>query len=120
MRGDLIEVLATPILVINPDGAPYATKADALDVIALCMEHGVSNILFEEDALAPKFAQLGNGIAGELLQKLVNYRIKAAALLPKEMWSSGRFGELALEMNKGREFRIFSDRNAALTWLTRE
>lgn len=119
MKGELIEVDGTPILVITADGEPLASRTAALDLIALAMEHGANHMLLDEGSLAPEFTQLANGIAGETLQKLVNYRIVGAAVLPLEVWSSGRFGELALEMNKGNEFRIFSDRNAALHWLSR-
>lgn len=117
IRGDLIDVNGTPILVVTADGAPLASKTDALELIALAMEHGANRMLLDAGSLAPEFTHLANGIAGETLQKLVNYRIAGAAVLPLEAWSVGRFGELALETNKGSEFRIFSEREPALAWL---
>lgn len=56
-------------------------------------------------------------VAGSILQKFMNYRIKAVAVLPNEIIQKSRFRELALEMNKGNYFRMYESKDSAEKWL---
>ena len=47
----------------------------------------------------------------------MNFRVIAALILCPEQVGQGRFSEWVLETNRGREFRVFFERAAAVHWL---
>lgn len=105
------------IELISSD-VPLMNEQDALDLISACWENETRLLMIHGEAFAGDFFTLGTGIAGAMLQKLVNYRIKTAAVIPDELTNKGRFREMALEANKGSHFRIFSTKEEAEKWLT--
>jgi PadR family transcriptional regulator, regulatory protein AphA len=94
------------------------TGQDALDLIAACWEHDVKRVLLHAHGLAEDFFKLGSGLAGEVLQKLINYQVRAALVIPDNLRLTGRLKELLAESNKGNSFRVFSTSEEALDWLT--
>ncbi|MFM8319518.1 MAG: DUF4180 domain-containing protein [Chloroflexota bacterium] len=100
-----------------PGLQPIADEQDALQLVAACAEYGAQRLLLPAECLAPQFFDLKSGLAGAVLLKLGNYRIRAALVAPDELTRQGRFYEFALETNRGQAFRIFNDRAAALQWL---
>jgi PadR family transcriptional regulator, regulatory protein AphA len=93
------------------------TEDDALDIAALCTENGSSRLLTGPGVLGEKFYDLRSGLAGAVLQKFSNYRITFAAVIPAEK-ITGRFGEMVLEANKGKQFRFFTDRESGAAWIS--
>ena len=93
------------------------TEQDTMDLIAVCWENDASLLMINEEVLSEDFFNLSTGVAGALLQKLVNYQIKTAAIISSELANKGRFREMALESNKGSHFRIFNTREEAESWL---
>lgn len=95
-----------------------ANERDALDLVALCGEHETENLLLNGECLDPAFFDLKTGLAGEVLLKLSNYRIRTAVILPQERIGNGRFAEFVLETNRGNQFRVYGQREVAEKWLT--
>ena len=100
-----------------PDGGMIESEADALDLVAACGERQCHRLLLHASNLTPDFYDLRSGLAGAVLLKFSNYRIQAAAILTPELATQGRFGEMALETNRGNQFRIFYDLPSAEEWL---
>ncbi|HYF84701.1 MAG TPA: DUF4180 domain-containing protein [Clostridia bacterium] len=94
-----------------------ATEQDILDLVAACLENNSSLLMINGEVLSEDFFNLSTGLAGAMLQKLVNYQIKTAAIISAELTNRGRFREMALESNKGNHFRIFNTREEAENWL---
>lgn len=94
-----------------------STENDALDLIALCWEHDAYNIMIHHAALSENFFNLKTGSAGTIIQKLINYGIRAAAIIPKGTIQNERFNEMALETNKGNHFRMYESKEEAEKWL---
>jgi hypothetical protein len=90
---------------------------DPAAALVRCIEGGVGGLLFDAGALPPAFFELRTGVAGELVQKLVNYGIRMAAVVPDLESRPERFREFALEANRGRVFRFFATRPEAVAWL---
>jgi Domain of unknown function (DUF4180) len=90
---------------------------DASAAVARCLEHRVRGLLFDDGALPPAFFDLRTGVAGDLLQKLANYRIRMAAVVPDPSAHGPRFRELADEANRGRQLRFAAIRADAIAWL---
>jgi uncharacterized protein DUF4180 len=76
-----------------------------------------SGICLAEEDFAPEFFDLRSGIAGEIFQKCVNYRVSLAIVLPDPAWHGARFAELAYEHRTHPTIRFFPSRDAAEAWL---
>jgi PadR family transcriptional regulator AphA len=92
------------------------SEQDAIDLAALCVETGSSWLLLNSTNISDEFYDLASGLAGAALQKFSNYRINFAAVVPQER-IKGRFGEMVLESNRGRQFRFFTGKAEAEKWL---
>ncbi len=93
-------------------------EQDALDLVAACGENETNRLMLCAENLTEDFYRLSTGLAGAVLQKFVDYFVKAAAILPSELAGRGRFGEMVLESNLGNQFRVFASRDEAERWLT--
>lgn len=93
------------------------TGQDALDLIAACFENDTNLLMLHAEALSDDFFNLRTGLAGEMLQKFMNYRVKAALIITNERVVKGRFKELLTEANKGNDFRVFGSAGEAEEWL---
>lgn len=78
---------------------------------------GASTILLLESDLGPDFFDLRTGLAGELLQKFVNFRIPLAMVVPSPQKYGDRFSELAHEHRGHPVVRFFTTEQEALAWL---
>jgi hypothetical protein len=58
--------------------------------------------------------------AGEFLQKLQNYRMRAAGVFPADREYGERFSEFLSEAKRGGSFRAFAIRMDAEAWLASE
>lgn len=104
-----IELMAAP--------KPLGTEQDALDLAALCGEHGTGLLLIHYDAFAEGFFRHRTGIAAAILQKFSNYYIRAAVLLPEEMAGKERPGLSGIQISKAHNFKVFESREEAEQWL---
>jgi len=83
--------------------------------LATGMEEG--GLVLSEADLAPAFYDLTSGLAGELFQKFVNYRVPLALVVKDPALHGERFVELAREHRSHTLVRIFPDHDAAVEWL---
>ncbi|NLM96952.1 MAG: DUF4180 domain-containing protein, partial [Halanaerobiaceae bacterium] len=95
---------------------PLKTENDALDLAALCSEHDTYMLMIHSAALSRVFFNIKTRAAGNMIQKLINYGVRTAVIIPEEI-NRGRFKEMSMEMNKGRHFRLYEDREEAEKWL---
>lgn len=103
------------VLVASEAGLSIRTVRDVTDAIGACF--GAEGILFTEEDLAPEFFNLRSGLAGELLQKFVNYRLRVAIVVPHPEAHGERFKELAYEHRAHPLVRFVHSRVEAEVWL---
>lgn len=103
----------------GPAGAPWlADVRDAARVIEACLSSDIDAALLYAPNLTPAFFDLSSREAGEILQKLRNYRIRLAVACPSGTVAfSSRFGDMLAEERRGRFFGVFDTRGEALEWL---
>ncbi len=87
--------------------------SNALDAMAL----GLPGCVFEETDLHPEFFELRNGIAGEIMQKFVNYGFRVAFVVKPDHPYGPRLDELMVDHRSHPVIRFFPDINAAERWL---
>lgn len=103
-------------LVEGMPGQPLMRRVgDVTLAIEACFEAAASCLLLYPENLPERFFDLSSGEAGEILQKLRNYRIRFAIAGAPAL--SSRFAELLEDENRGPYFRLFEQRAAAQEWL---
>jgi hypothetical protein len=117
MSYTLIDIEGKTYVECQPGVLCLRNEADALDLVAACGENETHRLMIHAGNLSHDFFDLSTRVAGEILLKFYNYRIKAAAVLTPELVERGKFKDFVLETNRGRDFRVFYDRAAAESWL---
>ena len=92
---EIAEVISDKILIQNPD--------DALDLIGNLYYQGFDKIVIYEKNLTPDFFDLKNKIAGEILQKVSNYRMKLTIIGNFSNLKSKSLNDFIYESNKGSQ-----------------
>lgn len=101
-------------------GSPHevvATTQDFLDFIAWACERDTNLVLLAESNLPEAFYDLSTRLAGEILQKLSNYRVRLA-IVGTFGHTSERFQEFKRESNKGRHVYFVATHAEAVAWLS--
>jgi Domain of unknown function (DUF4180) len=99
-----------PVLVCSAEGPPIVTTQDALDVIGAA--YGVADVVaIPARRLGDAFFQLRTGVAGEVMQKFVNYSIRLAVVgdIAERVEASTALRDLVRESNRGRHIWFVTD-----------
>jgi hypothetical protein len=89
--------------------------ADVPELLFNSAEQG--GLVLSEADLPAAFFDLRTGFAGELFQKVANYRARLALVLHDPTAHGERFGELVHEHRNHPAIRFFADEAAAREWL---
>jgi hypothetical protein len=100
--------------ILRPD-QPLQSGRDANHLFEIASAE--STILLLETDLGPAFFDLKSGLAGEILQKFVNFRIPLAIVVPSPARHGDRFEELTREHRNHPVVRFFTSEGDARTWL---
>ena len=103
------------VVVASHSGIAIRSREDIPDAVGACL--GMEGLILKEADLSPEFFELGSGLAGELFQKLVNYRVRTAIIVPNPEGYGERFAELAHEHRSHPVIRFFSSINEGEAWL---
>lgn len=87
-----------------------------MDLLALA---GPAGIVLTEADLDASFFDLRSGLAGVLMQKFVNYYVRAAIVVADPAAHGERFAELALEHARRGDVRFVESVEAAEAFLAR-
>jgi hypothetical protein len=92
------------VLVVEPDGVVINGR-EARDLMAEAFGEGASMVAIPAARLEPAFFDLRSGVAGDILQVSVIYRIRLAIVgeRPEPAASSGAFAALVRESNAGTQ-----------------
>ncbi|MDU2241507.1 MAG: DUF4180 domain-containing protein [Paenibacillus sp.] len=113
----LVEKNNQTIVVVTSAEPPIATGKDAIRLIEACIEHNAGLLAVHAEALSEDFFKLRTGVAGEILQKFVNFSLRAAIVAADGSLIKGRMKELLAESNRGNAFRVFATQAEAENWL---
>ncbi|KFC21872.1 DUF4180 domain-containing protein [Epilithonimonas lactis] len=79
---------------------------DALDLVGNLYYQGFDKLVISEKNLTPDFFDLKNKLAGEILQKFSNYRVRLAIVGDFGKYESKSLRDFILESNKGRQINF--------------
>ncbi|MPM01815.1 hypothetical protein SDC9_48055 [bioreactor metagenome] len=88
------------IALVEADSVIFNTVQDMLDVMVGCSWDGAEIIVIEEKHLLPEFFELKSGIAGEMLQKFSNYRLRLGIIGDFSKYDSKSLRDFIRESNR--------------------
>lgn len=98
-----IEKLSQAIAAVRGRELLVSTPQDAMDLIATVRyETGCNALILPKEALTEDFFRLSTGLAGEILQKFVNYEMKLAVVGDFSGYTSKPLHDFLWESNRGR------------------
>jgi hypothetical protein len=104
--------------IASPEVA-LRTPQDALELFGSFYPEHVDGIILSETHLPPEFFQLHTRLAGEILQKFINYHVKLAIIGDFTKFTSKALADFIRESNQGRSFFFVATRDEALERLVR-
>lgn len=109
-KGNVALVCGEEILIT--DGS------SAMDLLAsVRYETGCSAMVLRKEQLAEDFFRLSSGIAGEVLQKFVNYQMRLAIVGDFSHYTSKPLRDFIYESNNSTQVGFQPTVEAALAWL---
>ena len=98
-------------LVADADGMPISGGQDVLELIGSVYYDDVSWVVLPAERLTDDFFTLGSGVAGDIVQKFVNYRLGFAVLgdVSRFTANSTSLADFVRESNRGRHTWFVAD-----------
>jgi hypothetical protein len=97
-----------------PAQGPPLRGDDVLHLISTAMYHRADTVVIPAPRLPDDFFQLRTGLAGEILQKFVNYRLRLVVLgdISGPVAASTALRDLVTESNRGTQAWFLPDHDA--------
>ena len=115
MNMEIINVNGTDIAVVSSDGKLISDAQTALDLaMTVKYETGAEKIVIDKNLICGDFFILSTGIAGEILQKFINYHVKAAVYGDYSHYTSKPLKDFIYESNNGKDFFFVSTKDEAI------
>jgi hypothetical protein len=104
MSGRVETVAGVRVLVFGPEGGPVRTDRDAVDLIGDAIGEDVIWVAVPVERLGEDFFRLSTRIAGEVIQKFVNYqrRLVVVGDISRHLEASKPLRDFVYESNRGR------------------
>lgn len=107
--------------VVESEGMLITDVQSALDLMATVKyESGCSRLIISKEAVADAFFILSTGIAGEILQKFINYGVKLAIVGGYSKYTSKPLKDFMYESNSGRDIFFAASEAEAVEKLCRQ
>lgn len=108
---ELRDISGVPCLILRGDGEVIDSEDAGRDLIGEALAHGASMIVLPVTRLDASFFDLRSGLAGAILQKMVNYRKTLAIIgdISQHVAASDAFRDLVRESGRGRDVIFASD-----------
>jgi hypothetical protein len=104
----------TEIAEVTSDIIIISTVEDALNLMADIYYQGYDAIILHEKNITPAFFDLKTGIAGEILQKFSNYRMRLAIVGDFVKYNSKSFNDFVFESNKNKQINFVESLEEAI------
>jgi hypothetical protein len=105
MSTQLTEIAGARCVLVAEDGPALSDSEGARTLIEVAMGERASLVVLPVGRLGPSFFELRSGLAGELLQKMINYHLKVAIVgdITAYVAASDALRDFVIECNRGRD-----------------
>ena len=115
MKTETIQTPRGAIAVLSGGETQITDAATALDLaMSVRYETGASRLAIDKRLVCDNFFILSTGVAGDILQKLMNYRFKAAIYGDYSRYTSKPLRDFIRESNRGKDFFFVPAREEAV------
>ena len=115
MNIEMIKVNGTDIAVVSSDEKLIVDAQTALDLaMTVKYESGAEKIVIDKNLICGDFFILSTGLAGEILQKFMNYHVKVAVYGDYSHYTSKPLKDFINESNNGKDFFFVATKDEAL------
>lgn len=115
MNITIVKQNGTDIAVISGAELAITDAQSALDLaMTVKYETGATNIVLDKSAITEDFFILSTGVAGEILQKFINYHVKAAVYGDFSHYTSKPLKDFIYESNCGKDFFFTATKEEAI------
>ena len=104
------------IAELSAEGVMLSTAQQFLQMI---MDSSAEGIIVHQESIDQKFFDLRSGLAGEMLQKVVNYRLRLAIVGDFSIYESKSLKAFILESNRSNAIVFVNTIEDALTRLSK-
>jgi DNA-binding PadR family transcriptional regulator len=91
-------------------------ESDGLTLVNACVENDINLVLLPAASLSDEFRKLSTKVAGQVVGKLANYRIRTAAVLDPDT-AEGALADFIVEANRSDQFHASASEEEAIAWL---
>lgn len=103
------------IAVVSGDEMVIVDTQSALDLaMTVKYETGAERIVIDKSVICEDFFILSTGMAGEILQKFMNYHVKVAVYGDYSHYTSKPLKDFIYESNQGKDFFFVSTKEEAV------
>jgi len=102
------------IAEVISDTIILGTIQDGIDLIGNLSYQGFDKIIIHERNITPDFFELKNKIAGEILQKFVQYQMPLTIIGEFSKFESKSLNEFIYESNKGKQINFANNIEEAI------
>ncbi|MED2038743.1 DUF4180 domain-containing protein [Bacillus wiedmannii] len=107
------------IAVIRNDKVLISDVQSALDTMATVQyEVDAKHIIIHKSLISEDFFDLKTRLAGDILQKFINYKVKIAIVGDFSMYTSKSFKDFIYECNKGKDIFYLATEQQAIEKLS--
>jgi len=119
MKINYIKTDDTTIAEVQSEEIVIKTVQDVLDLFSnCCYSNDARKIIISEKNLTPEFFDLKTKIAGEILQKFVNYKVEIAIVGDFSKYTSKSLKDFIYESNKHKKINFVDSVDKAVKILS--
>lgn len=107
------------LAIVSSGETVIVDAQSALDLaMSVRYETGSANLVLDKKLICEEFFILSTGVAGEILQKFINYHVRAAIYGDYSHYTSKPLKDFIYESNHGRHFFFVATKEEAIQKLT--
>lgn len=114
MRIETHRIGQAKVAEIQAEGLVLTSVEDGLSLLGDLYYQGFDKIILHEENIVPEFFDLKTKLAGEVLQKFVQYRIPLAVVGDFSKYTSKSLRDFIYECNQGRQVNFVQELSSAL------
>ena len=105
------DIYSEHVLICDADGQKLSKEGDANDLLSAAFEHNATLVAIPVARLSDDFFRLSSRLAGDVVQKFVNYKVRLAIVgdISQRTAASQPLHDFVYEANRGEQLWFVKD-----------